>query len=251
MEMVDHLLALSENSKEGKKFQGFESQEASTSSITPMEEDSRVKEVITPPTQIPEVEMVNVSAPKVSKKSSHLMESDVKTVVEQVVSQLSPIIRTFCVTDRMMQIQRESDDWKALVSLLMKNPTGLVTNWDPNKAIPMDQKEIRKAAAFPHPCEQSWEQFMSSPLSAPVWTVIMKLDLVPTSENFTKWWKKIKSDTRFDAWKKLTRYLQCIRYFNQASDDFWAQMSVNPTYWSVQKISVNLVIQANWLKAAG
>ena len=259
MEMVDHLLALSETSKSPKEFSGFDV--PSTSTITPMEEDSRVPEVVTPPVPVPppaklvfppskaaKREDASTSKPK---KNSHLMESDVKMVVEQVVTQLAPIIRTFCVTERMVQIQQESDDWKSLVALLMKNPKLTVSNWDPKVTTSLDQKEIRKAIAFPHPCEQTWEQFMASPLSTPVWTVILKLDLVPTADIFTKWWKKIKSDTRFDAWKKLSRYLQCIRYFNQASDDFWAQMSTNPTYWSLQKISVNLAIQANWLKAAG
>ena len=61
----------------------------------------------------------------------------------------------------------------------------------------------------------------------------------------------MKSDTRLDAWKKLARYLQCIRYFNHLSDQFWAGISTNPTYWSIQKISVSLTIQANWLKASG
>ena len=28
-------------------------------------------------------------------------------------------------------------------------------------------------------------------------------------------------------------------------------MSTNPTYWSIQKISINLTVQANWLKASG
>ena len=251
MEMVDHLLALSESAKGTKEFQGFDNP-GTSQTVAPMEEDSRVKEVITPPTGlVASTEGTQEPSGAKAPKISHLMESDIKTVVEQVVTQLSPIIRTFCVTERMIQIQQESDDWKSLVSVLMKNPKCTIGNWDPAAAEKMDRKEIRKSIAFPHPCEQSWEQFMASPLSTPVWTVIMKLDLVPNADCFTKWWKKIKSDTRFDAWKKLARYLQCIRYFNQASDDFWAQMSTNPTYWSIQKISVNLAIQANWLKAAG
>ena len=102
-----------------------------------------------------------------------------------------------------------------------------------------------------HPCEQTWEQFMASPLSTPVWTVITKLDIPPTSEIFTRWWKKIKTDSRFDAWKKLARYLQSLRYFILESDGFWATMGTNPTYWSIQKIAVSLTHQANWLKASG
>ena len=92
---------------------------------------------------------------------------------------------------------------------------------------------------------------MASPLSSPVWTVITKLDIAPTSDIFTKWWKKTKTDARVDTWRKLARYLQCMRYFNQLSDQFWSQMSVNPTYWSVQRIAVSLAQQANWLKGTG
>ena len=115
----------------------------------------------------------------------------------------------------------------------------------------MTAPELKQNVAFEHPCDQTWVQFMASPLSADVWTVIMKLDIPPTAEIFTKWWKKIKTDTRFDAWKKLSRYLQCLRYFNHASDQFWSQMSTNPTYWSIQKIAIELTVQANWLKATG
>ena len=252
-EMVEHLMALS-NSKPNQGFQGFDA--PTTSTVTPMEEDSREKEVVTP---VSAETVTTVPKPDLTmsqkSKNSHLMESDVKMVVEQVVTQLSPIIRTFCVTDRMLQIQQESDDWKSLVALLMKNPKCVVANWDPKKQhdfnAPDIRKSIERSIAFPHPCEQTWEQFMASPLSTPVWTVITKLDLTPTSEVFTKWWKKIKTDNRIDAWKKLARYLQCIRYFNLTSDEFWAQLSVNPTYWSIQKISVNLAAQANWIKASG
>ena len=92
---------------------------------------------------------------------------------------------------------------------------------------------------------------MQTPLSAPVWALIGKFDIPPTSEVFTRWWKKIKTDARFDAWRKLARYLQCLRYFHVMADNFWVQMSTNPTYWSIQKIAVTLTLQANWLKASG
>ena len=112
-------------------------------------------------------------------------------------------------------------------------------------------QDYKQSMSFEHPCEQSWAQFMKSPLSTPVWTLITKMDIPPTAEVFTKWWKKIKNDTRFDGWRKLARYLQCLRYFNQASDCFWLQIGTNMTYWSIQKIATELTFQANWLKASG
>ena len=133
----------------------------------------------------------------------------------------------------------------------MKNPKVGPSTWSNKKIENAKAFEVKQSLEFEHPCDQSWSQFMATPLSTPVWTLIMKLDIPPTAEVFTKWWKKIKSDTRFDAWKKLARYLQCLRYFNQASDAFWAQIGTNITYWSIQKIATELTFQANWLKASG
>lgn len=133
----------------------------------------------------------------------------------------------------------------------MKNPKVGPSTWNCKKAEAASVREIKQSLAFEHPCDQTWAEFMATPLAAPVWTLVMKLDIPPSAEIFTRWWKKIKSDSRFDAWKKLARYLQSLRYFNQTSDNFWAQIGTNITYWSIQKIATDLTFQANWLKASG
>ena len=65
-----------------------------------------------------------------------------------------------------------------------------------------------------------------------------------------KWWQKVQFDTKGDAPGRLARYLQALRYFNLISDNFWMQLSVNPTFFSIEGIVIRLTQMGDWLRAA-
>ena len=158
------------------------------------------------------------------------------------------MLQSFCIDDRVHRAENEADSWKQVASLLAKHPNLRNDKWAVSKVNHLQPT----AEKFPfHPKEQTLEQFMMTPVSAPVWTLAVKLNIPPMSNVLVKWWKKVNSDNRTDAWRKLAKYLQSLRYFNAASDQFWSQMSTNITYCSLQKIAVDLTFQANWLKSAG
>ena len=247
MQMAHKLLALSEaagkNLKKSSTFEGFpeDVQDLEATGLPEgdlPEKDERTLEASPVPTP--------KSPPKTKK--AHIKDGDIRLIVEQVIGQLAPMIQTFCVNDRVHRAESESDSWKQVANVLAKNPNLRNDKWAMAKA----QSLQPMAEKFPfHPNEQTLEQFMLTPVSAPLWTISVKLNIPPMSAVFAKWWKKVNSDSRTDAWRKLARYIQSLRYFNAASDQFWSQMSTNPTYWSIQKIAVDLTFQANWLKSAG
>ena len=181
-----------------------------------------------------------------------IKQSEISVIIDQVIDRLTPILQATCVTDRVEKAERNAEEWRSLANLMMSNPHFATKKL----SIGMNNEGMGMARAIHpnlgrHPMEQTWDNFIQTPLATPVWTLIVKLDLHPTSSIFTRWWKKTKSDTRNDTWSKLSKYLQSIRYFNHASDEFWRKYSVNPTYFSIQKLATELVTQGNWLKASG
>ena len=184
--------------------------------------------------------------------SHKFQPNEVRTIIDQVVDRLTPILQATCVTDRVEKAERNADEWRSLANLMMSNPhfaTKKLSIGAHNEGFAMARAHLPSLGR--HPMEQTWDNFIQTPLATPLWTLIMKLDLHPTSSVFTRWWKKTKSDTRNDTWSKLSKYLQSIRYFNHASDEFWRKYSVNPTYFSIQKLATELITQGNWLKASG
>ena len=64
-----------------------------------------------------------------------------------------------------------------------------------------------------------------------------------------KWWSKITGE-KGDAQARLHRYLQAINYFNYISDQFWSQIAINPTFFTVEAIAVRLTAMGDWVRAA-
>ena len=130
-------------------------------------------------------------------------EDDLRMMIDQVVEQITPIIQACCITDRLEKAERNAEEWKTFANLLMKNPQFATRKLTMNIQEPKDAMNIGK-----HPMEQPWDVFIQTPLAAPIWTLIGKLDLHPNAAFFVRWWKKVKSDTRSDMWAKLSKYLQ-------------------------------------------
>ena len=220
------------NADKEEGFEGFETE--SNASQTAEREPEDI------PTEEESSEMTTVTTKTVS-------EDEIGYMVDQVVDKITPIIQACCITDRLEKAERNAEEWKSFANLMMKNPQFAT------RKLSMNINDGTNAAASigKHPMEQPWDIFIQTPLAAPIWTLIIKLDLHPNSSIFTKWWKRIKSDTRSDMWSKLSKYLQAIRYYNSASDEFWRKYSMNPTYYSIQKLCTDLVTQSNWLRASG
>lgn len=174
-----------------------------------------------------------------------MSEEDMSFMIDQMVDRITPVIQACCITDRLEKAEQNAEEWKSMANLFIKNPQFAA------RKLSIGQPDVKPSMLGKHPIEQPWEIFLQTPLAAPIWTLIIKLDLHPTSSLFTRWWKKVKSDSRNDMWTKLSKYLQAIRYFNNASDSFWRKFATNPTYFSIQKICTELVTQSNWLKASG
>lgn len=57
-------------------------------------------------------------------------------------------------------------------------------------------------------------------------------------------------DGKGDAQARLHRYLQAINYFNYISNQFWTQISVNPTFFTVEALAIKLTVMGDWVRAA-
>ena len=57
-------------------------------------------------------------------------------------------------------------------------------------------------------------------------------------------------DGKGDSQARLYRYLQALSYFNNLSDQFWVQISINPTFFTVEAIAIRLTAMGDWLRAA-
>ena len=97
-EVVDKLMLMADGTKDTKEFQGFDEAEAATLLKSPPREDSRVLEPKSPAMLKSEPLVVKTAA-------TFLKEGDIKNVVEQVISQLTPVIKSLCVTERLLQTQ--------------------------------------------------------------------------------------------------------------------------------------------------
>ena len=96
----------------------------------------------------------------------------------------------------------------------------------------------------------TFEQFLVSPISAPLWKIMQAFNVGQSDPLWRKWWQKVQTDQKGDAPSRLARYLQAMRYFNLVSDNFWLQMSVNPTYFSLEGIVIRLTQMGDWIRAA-
>ena len=240
---------LVENQKPARADEGFAGFDGDDTTAMPTDEEKSETESRTGEEE--EMSEENDEESSSAMLSKTLKESEVQLVIDQVVDKLTPILQAVCVTDRIAKAERNAEEWRSMANLMMTNP-----HFATKKLSIGAQNEImaiqRSSTALQkHPAEQTWDMFIQTPLATPIWTLIMKLDLHPTSSLFTRWWKKIRSDTRNDTWSKLSKYLQSIRYFNDDSDEFWRKYSVNPTYFSIQRLATQLVTQGNWLRASG
>ena len=191
----------------------------------------------------------SISSEPDEKKPPSMMtpmsEEDMAFMIDQMVDRITPVIQACCITDRLEKAEQNAEEWKSMANLFIKNPQFAA------RKLSIGQTDNKMTTLGKHPIEQPWEIFLQTPLAAPIWTLIIKLDLHPNAAMFTRWWKKVRSDSRNDMWTKLSKYLQAIRYFNNASDSFWRKFATNPTYFSIQKVCTELVTQSNWLKASG
>ena len=94
-------------SKSNNEFAGFDPMDMATDASeegvndpTAVEEviDSRVPEKISP-------QPSPLAPSNMKKQVNHLKEGDVKLIVDQVVSQLAPTIKSLCVTEKMLKIE--------------------------------------------------------------------------------------------------------------------------------------------------
>ena len=128
--MAEKLVAMAEGSKKPVKmqqdeFSGFSDDEQASVETADerIPEDTETKEVSSP-RQLASVTLQN-------KKG----DSNVKSLVEQIVAQFVPVIQSLCVTDRVVRAEAESDSWKEVASLLAKNPSLRNEKWSFAKQI--------------------------------------------------------------------------------------------------------------------
>ena len=93
--MVGHLLQLADGKIE-KEFQGFAEEEAAEMLQNDFEAEVEMNQ-LDPMSIVSSVPTVSAAAP--------LREGDARLIVSQVIEELTPIIKSVCVTERMLQIQ--------------------------------------------------------------------------------------------------------------------------------------------------
>ena len=94
------------------------------------------------------------------------------------------------------------------------------------------------------------EQFLTSPLSYPVWKTISHFGLRQDDPILSKWWSKVVSEGKSDSLNKLFKYLQALTYFHTIADQFWSQMALNPTFFTVEAIVIRLTAMGDWIRSA-
>ena len=94
--VVGHLLKLADGKIE-KEFQGFAEDEAAELLLNDQEAEEEREPPCEPPT--------NFSPPTTVSTGLHLQEGDARLIVSQVVEEITPILKSLCVTERMLQIQ--------------------------------------------------------------------------------------------------------------------------------------------------
>ena len=99
------------------------------------------------------------------------------------------------------------------------------------------------------PSTVSLAQFLATPMSGPLWTIMVNFEVNQNDPIFSKWWRKIQNDHK-DSFVKLCKYMQALHHFNEMSEQLWTQMAINPTAWSIQKISIYLTACGDWIRSA-
>ena len=94
------------------------------------------------------------------------------------------------------------------------------------------------------------DQFLISPMSEPVWKLMTHFGLQQNDPIIKKWWTKVAGEGKGDSQARLHRYLQALNYFNYVSNNFWTQISVNPTFFTIEAIAVRLTALGDWIRAA-
>ena len=95
------------------------------------------------------------------------------------------------------------------------------------------------------------EQFLISPISCPVWKTLRHFSIQQNDPMLKKWWAKVVGDGKGDANTRLNKYLQALDYFITLSNQFWTQMSINPTSYTIEAMAVRLTAMGDWIRASG
>ena len=149
---------------------------------------------------------------RVTEQAKIGIESDDKTmnrIISSVVNKLSTTLQSLCVSDRVIEAQRSAQDWKELCKLMIANPELI------NEKLSVTQGPHttfrRICIDVSDPSKISVQQFMSSPMSAPIWKFMVVFEIHQHDPILEKWWKSIKTDK--DPWGKLCKYLQAVNNF--------------------------------------
>lgn len=176
------------------------------------------------------------------------LDEAIGQIVETVVNKLSTTLQSLVVTDRVLEARKTADEWKDVCRIMANNPEliqkmGFSKNEQPQKVFKRLNMDISD------PSTTSLAQFLSTPMSGPIWTIMVAFEVNQNDPIFTKWWRKIQNDHK-DSFTKLCKYMQALHHFNEMSEQLWTQMAINPTAWSIQKIIVYLTACGDWIRSA-
>ena len=167
-------------------------------------------------------------------------------IIHSVVDKLSTTLQSLCVSERVVQAQQTAQDWQDICRLMVANPEIINEKLSVNRAPSTVFKKI--GVDMTDPSKATLSQFLASPLSSPIWRVMMMFELNQDDPIFDKWWKKIKTDQK-DPFAKLSKYLQAASYFVNVAENLWTELSINPTAMSAQKIITHLTVLGDWIRS--
>ena len=167
-------------------------------------------------------------------------------IVNEVVNKITPTLQGLIVSDRVIEAQKTAEDWKTMCNLMASSPDiineKLSLNNGPTKVF------RRLNLDMSDPSVVNWQQFLQTPMSQPIWKLMIAFEINQHDPIWDKWWKKIKNDPK-DPYIKLCKYLQALMNFHAVSDHFWMQMAINPTCWSAQKIIMFITSMGDWIRS--
>jgi len=102
------------------------------------------------------------------------------------------------------------------------------------------------------PSNLTIHQFWGHPASAPLWTFARSGQFDTRNNMWQTWWgTKVNTTWKITPKKRLANYLTALDYYNQLNNQFFGQMTFNPTGWSLEIVVATLTRLGDLLRLAG
>ena len=104
------------------------------------------------------------------------LEEAIDQIVETVVNKLSSTLQSLVVTDRVLEARKTADEWKDVCRIMANNPD-LIHKMGFSKGDQPQKVFKRLNLDISDPSTVSLSQFLATPMSGPVWTIMVSFEI--------------------------------------------------------------------------